>query len=807
MMKVKLQQGKQVKLIPSSNEDQVDFSEDNVFSDQPNDTNLDPDQTNDLEHVPDVDDDVSIILPVLKEKSRYDESQVTTSKQVKLIPSCNEDQVDFSEDSVFSDQTDDTNLDPDYVHTNDMEYVSDSEDEGSAIQTSYKLSILLGIGESKRNDVNQVRKKKGKKVPSSYENQVDFNESPVSRNQSVDPDLEHVPDSDDDVSVIFPVLKEKNINVDSENQTKVSVAKTNNDGKRKYDKVTYCKYCGKAEKKITVHLRQHKNEKEVAEYFASTEIKRQQLITLIRNKGNHIHNYKVLKEKRGEIMPVYRPDHQANYTDYQPCYHCFGWFAKSEMWKHKCLVRPSASNEGKGKAKRRGIVLQGRQMLPPVPNTECDGQVNQVLAGLRSGDIETLIKGDYLIIELAKKWCFKLAHDADQYNHIRGKLREVARLVLQFREDTGNMRASLSTLISPKQFLTVVKSVRAVAGFERVSHEYNTPSLALKLGHTLKKASMIKLNESIMMADAEVAQKEAQNFITLIENKWDEEISCHALRTLYQKKRNNPQLLPLTNDVVTLSTYLQAKTEEHVAQLKSMEDSNKPWTELSKIIMTYLIVFNRRRQGEISKMTMEDYSKLKKGESEMVEGQMNQMARWEQDLVKILWRVEITGKRGRTVPVMMTSFIKESMDTLLKYRNDGKISVNPANKYFFAVPSETCVSHLRGCDALRYHSDKCGAKMPELLRSTRLRKHVATMTQLMSLRDNELDVLANYMGHDIRVHRQFYRLPDASIQVAKISKVLFALEGRKGDPFKTINAKSMEDLNLDPEEGTIHLYC
>ena len=76
----------------------------------------------------------------------------------------------------------------------------------------------------------------------------------------------------------------------------------------------------------------------------------------------------------------------------------------------------------------------------------------------------------------------------------------------------------------------------------------------------------------------------------------------------------------------------------------------------------------------------------------------------------------------------------------------------------------------------------------------------------MSLRDNELDVLANYLGHDIRIHRQFYRLPDAAVQVAKISKVLFALEGKKGNPYTLMNAKSLEDLQLDPEEGKMSVF-
>ena len=51
-------------------------------------------------------------------------------------------------------------------------------------------------------------------------------------------------------------------------------------------------------------------------------------------------------------------------------------------------------------------------------------------------------------------------------------------------------------------------------------------------------------------------------------------------------------------------------------------------------------------------------------------------------------------------------------------------------------------------------SKNCGAERPEALKSTNLRKHVATSSQLLNLENNELDVLAKFMGHDIRTHAE-----------------------------------------------------
>ncbi len=62
------------------------------------------------------------------------------------------------------------------------------------------------------------------------------------------------------------------------------------------------------------------------------------------------------------------------------------------------------------------------------------------------------------------------------------------------------------------------------------------------------------------------------------------------------------------------------------------------------------------------------------------------------------------------------------------------------------------------------------------MNTTALRKQLATMTQLAEVSENELDVLAAFMGHDIRVHRKFYRLPQAAIQIKMVTRILEDLE-------------------------------
>lgn len=70
------------------------------------------------------------------------------------------------------------------------------------------------------------------------------------------------------------------------------------------------------------------------------------------------------------------------------------------------------------------------------------------------------------------------------------------------------------------------------------------------------------------------------------------------------------------------------------------------------------------------------------------------------------------------------------------------------------------------------------------------------MSKILNLKDNEMDDFADFLGHDIRVHRQYYRLPEGTLQLAKISKVLMALEQGKLSKFK---GKNLDQINIDPE--------
>lgn len=67
-------------------------------------------------------------------------------------------------------------------------------------------------------------------------------------------------------------------------------------------------------------------------------------------------------------------------------------------------------------------------------------------------------------------------------------------------------------------------------------------------------------------------------------------------------------------------------------------------------------------------------------------------------------------------------------------------------------------------------------------------------SQVLNLKNNELDKVADFLGHDIHVHRDFYRLPVPTTQLAKLSKLLLSME--KGN-LSSMQRKSLDEMEVE----------
>ncbi|KAG1934665.1 hypothetical protein F2P79_019878 [Pimephales promelas] len=338
---------------------------------------------------------------------------------------------------------------------------------------------------------------------------------------------------------------------------------------------------------------------------------------------------------------------------------------------------------------------------------------------MKNDDISSVVRNDFLILQFSQCLYNKIGSDPTKFEYIKQKVRETGRLLLTLR--TKYSIFNFEDAVKPNNFCKVVEAVKDLAAYDDKSQSYMTPSLALKLGHSLRKIGDI--------------------------------ILCRAIAT------------------------------EDDGMTKAAER------------------FKRLCTREVSKMSLECFSK--RDQAPLHDDKAVCLSPFEQNISKNFSRVEIMGKNKRKVAILLNPELVRAMKLLVDKRD--ACEVDRDNPFLFGIPKCSPTSFFRGQDYVWLFASLCGAQHPEYLRSTQLRKHVATVSQILNLEANELDQLANFLGLDIRVHRDYYRSTDATVDIAKISKLLLAMENGtlanyQGKSLDDIEMEDEIDLELDEEE-------
>ncbi|KTF82298.1 hypothetical protein cypCar_00034305 [Cyprinus carpio] len=463
----------------------------------------------------------------------------------------------------------------------------------------------------------------------------------------------------------------------------INVTSLPNTAKRsKYNKKQYCLYCSKAISKLARHLESaHSTQPDVAKAlsFNKRSRERKDLLRSLKKRGNFNHNATVASSGDGEMVACRRPTRVRQSNDFSHCKFCQGLYARDCLWRH---VRncPQKSVEVETRVGRKRIHID-------LPKAETVHEaVWKIACEMNQDDISLVVRSESDILSLGESMYNGRKPNEKRNDYIRQKMREMARLLIAARATTP--LKTTEDLVMPSNFPHVIQAVRSVAGYDLDTNSYKTPSLALKLGHSLAKvAGIVQCNAII--ANRNVIAESAKQFATLYEKRWAESISSAALGTLHQAKWNKPHVLPFTQDVHLLHKFLATERAKCMKDLE--EDPNiKSFGNLAQVTLTQVVLFNRRRQGEVSKIELQAFTS--RNRTELNPDIMTGLTEFERKVAKYFDRVEIRGKRSRMVPVLLTPDMIAAMDLLIKNRNE--CQVHTENVYLFARP---CVlSHYRG---------------------------------------------------------------------------------------------------------------
>ncbi|WAR24751.1 hypothetical protein MAR_038420, partial [Mya arenaria] len=558
--------------------------------------------------------------------------------------------------------------------------------------------------------------------------------------------------------------------------------------KRIYDKLLACYYCGNVYKhRITEHLQLvHPNEMDVAKAVGtSDEKKRDNIFLRLKNLGNFKYNLSVLEKKGNDIIVARRPNKGPIVAkNYLPCVSCYGFYLGKDLWRHEKNCQLKVGQVGKSASVQAESRVLLRSSVSSDPGTG-DGLKLLDRLNTRSDSIKCEIVNDTLVIKFGTVLLEKLGDR--RKNDISQRIRQLTRLKMQINTTKNDKTEQLFDLISGNGFDTVVEGVRNLCGTyenEEKVVRMKKPGLALRLGHNLIKAAEIKCGMALRMDD-EASCNQAETFCKLYRREWNDKISSVALSTLKTNKFNKGQVIPLTDDLVKLKNHLSSRMSALAEKLQS-SPAYKVWRELAEVTMVRILLLNKRRGAEASKLLISAYQSRPNWEETTNKEILGSLSPLEKKMFSRMDMVHTQGKQDKKVATLLNRDMVDAINLLIATR--AACGILDTNKYVFANQLD---GHLSTWTSLRDQAVQAQCSKPELINCNSLRKYIAT---LMDLNDGEVQWVSSHLGHTVKTHKDFYRLQEAAIEIGKISKLLIAAESGKLSKYK---GKSLAALQFD----------
>ena len=298
-----------------------------------------------------------------------------------------------------------------------------------------------------------------------------------------------------------------------------------------------------------------------------------------------------------------------------------------------------------------------------------------VLPTMNQDEIFDVLKNDSVILELSSQ---VLKKQQDQRYQAAQKMRGAARILKRLRAiDPDGGCTTMEEFLKPTKFDLFVQAVEEEAGLI-TGDDYNDdnlerPSFAIKAGHDLGWMARIKRGMGVRAfrdGDTSIREIEAAKFIDLLDSEWSHKVSASAKSTLQNRKSKKAESLPKTEDL-KVSEYLSSEVRSCVNQIeqkKSTDISYSLFKHLQQVTMLRLLLFNKRRPRELSKITV-DRVNLSSQDNARVDELLNHLTSLERMLKENLHVIKIIAKGGRIVPVIIPQECVRSLELILELRH------------------------------------------------------------------------------------------------------------------------------------------
>lgn len=260
-----------------------------------------------------------------------------------------------------------------------------------------------------------------------------------------------------------------------------------------------------------------------------------------------------------------------------------------------------------------------------------------------------------------------------------------------------------------------------------------------------------------------------------------------------------------------LVVYLRRQQHSSFLSLTRSPHSAEAWRLLCHSSLSLLILYNRHRECEVAKLTIQDYRSRITPQSSSSNSPPSGMEAFlspfeRQVLCHLPW-AGVLGKRGRVQPLILPPQCESCLDLLL--RTSPNVGVDPESPYVFSRPYHSPATPLRGTDLLRNLARASGAKNPVSLTATRVRRQVAILTQLLLLDEGEgqgaaIKRLEDFLEREYHVTQNCSTIIRDPALMGRVGRVILYGE-REGVLFRGM---SLQDICLELDgKKELQTFC
>ncbi|XP_060554702.1 uncharacterized protein LOC132715677 isoform X3 [Ruditapes philippinarum] len=542
-----------------------------------------------------------------------------------------------------------------------------------------------------------------------------------------------------------------------------------------------CPFCGKFRTKLTEHIKKkHKNEKDVQEAMSLPTQERNEKFSLFKKAGIFRENIKIMRNSDRTHSAKLIPERRHQQKQLVTCLSCKAFLSKEQFYKHKKLCNKfSCTRPSPNCVNSYHLAKSGNNEIKNL-------YASEIIDRFHDDEVGKICKNN----EEIGKYGFKKfisygvnnAKKDEKRKSTMSTMRQIARLYLEVKEYMKNH--SLQNEISVKDMFTR----RNMKYIKEVIHErkqVTTVDSQLFLGNSIKKFVRF-LYDQMTNEGLDADAVEADRFLTSLRYNWSElfgESEYHVITKRIETRK--PSALPNEKDLKLLTQYVKA-------QLKKLsEDSytfiaEEEFTVLRNLLVTRLTLFNARRGGEPSRLTINQWLEAK---NDVWKQNFNVDSLENSDDVDLMTNYKVSyqpGKNdGKLVPVMYPDDCHNALNILCNpdIRKDAGVSKN--NAFLFPRTNHS-ERHCIGSDCIRSVCLKAGISS---ITATKVRHRAATLHASQDTTEHEKEAFFKHMGHSDKINKNVYQCPPAVTEVTKVGKFFRKLD---------------EDLEKDIDDNSFH---